>query len=132
MITWMITWCVYPPQRFSMYMWCDQAKWDLCWALLNLSFVVYMWKHSESFVLLKTSGKSDLRFQRYRQFCEAENKKLQKKFHTIIGCRMYLKINIPDITHSAWSLYICCEQMELICGENFWYPLKIIVRIQRA
>ncbi len=68
------------------YLWCDQAKWVLCRAPSNFSFVVYLWKHSESFVLVKTSSKSDLRFQRYRQFCVAENNKIQKEFHTIIGC----------------------------------------------
>ncbi len=30
--------------------------------------------------------KSDLRFQKYRQFCPAENNKIQKEFHTVIGC----------------------------------------------
>ncbi len=67
-------------------MWCDQAKWVLCRALSNLRFVVYLVKQSESFVLLKTSSKSDLRFQRYTQFCPAENNKIQREFHTIIGC----------------------------------------------
>ena len=35
-------------------MWCDQAKWVLFWALSNFSFVMHLWKHSMSFVLLNT------------------------------------------------------------------------------
>ncbi len=68
------------------YMWCNQVKWVLCRALSNLRFVVYLIEQSESFVLLKTPSKSDLRFQRYTQFCPAENNKIQRDFHTIIGC----------------------------------------------
>ncbi len=45
--------------------------------------------------MLKTSSKSDLRFQRYRQFCVAENNKIQKGISYYNW--MYLKINIPDI-----------------------------------
>ncbi len=67
-------------------MWFDQEKWVLCRALSNFSFVVYLVKQSESFILLKTTSESDLRFQRYTQFCPAENNKIQREFHTIIGC----------------------------------------------
>ncbi len=64
------------------YMWCNQAKWVLCRALSNFRFVVYLVKQSESFVLLNTLSKSELRFQRYSQFCAAENNKIQKELHT--------------------------------------------------
>ncbi len=63
----------------------DQAKWVLCRALSNFSFVTHLWKHSKSFVLLKTPSESNLYFQRYKQFCPAENNKIQTEFHTIIG-----------------------------------------------
>ena len=67
-------------------------------AVLKFPFV----KQSKSFVLLKTPSKSDLRFQRYRQFCPAENNKIQKKI--VNNKQMHLEINIPDVrtTHSTW------------------------------
>ena len=43
------------------------------------------WKLLECYVLLKTSSELDFLFQRYRQFCPAENNKIQKEFHTVIG-----------------------------------------------
>ncbi len=36
--------------------------------------------------LLKTPSKLDLGFQGYRQFCPAENNKIEKELHTTIGC----------------------------------------------
>ncbi len=75
-----------PTFKKVQHMWCNQAEWVLCRALSNFSLVVHLGKYSESFGLLKTSSKSDLRFQRYIQFCVAENNKKQKEFHTIMGC----------------------------------------------
>ncbi len=88
------------------HLWCDQAKWVLCRALSNCSFVVHFWKHSESFVLLKTSSKLDLWFQRYRQFWVTENNKIQKEFRTIIGYRISQNQYSRHTTHSTWSPHI--------------------------
>ena len=101
---------------------CDQTKWVLCRALSNFSFVFYLWKHSESFLLLKTSSKSDLRFQRYRQFCIAENNKIKKEFHTIIGC--ISKSIFP--TYDSFRLiasHIHCSSFKSACSNPQPHPL---------
>ena len=88
-------------------------------------FAVYMSKHSESFALLKTSSKSDLRFQRYRHFCVAENDKLQKEFHTT--CIIRCISNIPDIRlipldHLTYAL----KRWNWLMGRIFDTPWRLL------
>ena len=67
--------------------WCDQGKWVLGRALSNFRFVVYLVKQPKSFCFAENLIKSRLPVpQIYRQFCPAENSKIQKEFHIIIAC----------------------------------------------
>ncbi len=74
----------------------------LCRGLSNFSFVFHLWKHSESFVLLKTSSKSDLGSKDNRQFYVAENNMIQKKFHTKIGCISKSIFKLFITTANVW------------------------------
>ena len=81
----------------------------------------------------KTSSKSDLRFQRQRQFCVAENNKIQKEFHTIIG--RISKSIFPTYDSFRWiashmgiallksfrSFLIVCEQVSILKKLMFSY-----------
>ncbi len=111
------------------YMWCDQTKWVLWQALSNFTFLVYLVKQTESFVLLKTSSKSDVWFQWYIQFCPAEINKIQKEFHW-----MYCKFNIPNIRLIPLDhfTYIACSRSILLHGmlrkhsKHTYITLKLI------
>ncbi len=115
------------------YMWCDQAKWVLCRALSNFRFVVYLVKQPESFVLLKTSSKSDLEFKRFRQFCPAENIKIQKEFQTKIACTVSQNQYTRHTTHSTWSPHIYTSVMQLRIAveyeQNFSHSLPCLQSI---
>ncbi len=110
----------YNPHK-NQHMWCDQAKWILCRALSNFRFVVHLVKQSISFVLLKTSPKSDSRFQRYALFCPAENNKIQRDFHSMIGC-------ISKSIFPTYDSFRLITTHILIMGHRLWLTLKLRVK----
>ena len=108
------------------HIWCDvmrSSKMSLMSGTIkNVSFVIYLWKHSKSFALLKTSSKSDLRFQKCRQFWPAENNKILGSFILFIGCISKL-------------IFLTYNSFRLITSHIFWpliptYLLSICVDIK--
>ena len=109
---------------------CDVIKRNesLCRALSNFSFVIHLWKLSESYVLLKSSSESDLlRFQRYKQFCLAENNKIQKEFYTIIGC--ISKSIFP--TNNSFRLITSHMQMLSLAKPTMHKHLSLLIQLHR-
>ncbi len=52
---------------------------------IKFKFFSVFGKEIRELCFAENPSKSDLGFQRYRKFCPAENNKIQKELHTIIG-----------------------------------------------